>query len=60
MTLVRLGSIQPPDSTLANSRARVALLTFEFELEINRPESSGGIILRIPVNDNIDAPNLIA
>jgi hypothetical protein len=60
MTLVMLGSIQPPDAALANSRARVALLSFEFELEINRPESSGGIILRIPVKDNIDASNLIA
>jgi len=60
MTLVMLGSIQPPDTALANSRARVALLSFEFELEINRPESSGGIIMRIPVKDNIGASNLIA
>ena len=59
MTLVMLGSIQPPDTALANSRARVALLSFEFELEINRPESSGGLILRIPVKDNIGASNLI-
>ena len=59
-TLIMLGSIQPPDSALANSRARVALLSFEYELEINLPESSGGIILRIPVKDNIDAPTLIA
>lgn len=59
MNLEMLGSIQTPDANLVNSRARVALLSFEFELEINRPESSGGIILRIPVQDNIDAPNLI-
>ena len=60
MGLEMLGSIQPPDSNLVNSRGRVALFSFEYELEINRPESSGGIILRIPVKDNLDAPNLIA
>ncbi|HEX7333730.1 MAG TPA: hypothetical protein VF290_19670, partial [Pyrinomonadaceae bacterium] len=54
MTVIKLGSIQPPEAGLANSRARIALFSFEFELEINRPESSGGIILRIPVEDNID------
>lgn len=60
MGLIKLGSIRPPDPNLAGSRARLALLSFEFELEINRPESSGGIILRIPVNENIDASNVIA
>ena len=49
MHLVRLGSIRRPDETLAQSRARVALLSFEFELKINEPESSGGTILRIHV-----------
>lgn len=60
MNLVTLGNIQPPDSALANSRARVAVLSFEFELQINRPESSGGIILRIPVEDNLDVPAIVA
>jgi len=60
MSLEMLGTIQTPNSDLGNSRSRVAVLSFDYELEINRPESSGGIILRIPVKDNIDAPNLIA
>jgi hypothetical protein len=60
MNLITLGNIQPPDSALANSRARVAVLSFEFELQINRPESSGGIILRIPVEDNLDVPAIVA
>ncbi len=52
MNLVKLGSIQPPDEALAKSRARVALLSFEFELKINQPESAGGIILSVQVKSN--------
>ncbi len=53
MSVVELGSIRPPDPNLANARTRVAQFSFEFELEVNRPESSGGIIQRIPVNANV-------
>lgn len=59
MNLVTLGRIGPPDAALANSRARLAVLSFEFELKINRPDSSGGIILRIPVNANLDVPAVV-
>jgi hypothetical protein len=55
MDLAILGSLRPPDAALANSRARVAVLSFEFELEINRPESSGGIIRRINIAETIGA-----
>jgi len=58
MQLITLGRIQPPDAAMANSRARELVLSFEFELQINRPESSGGIILRIPVEENLDAPTV--
>lgn len=56
MNLVRLGNIRPPDALLANSRARLAVLSFEYELKINRPESSGGIIRRIEVDADLNAP----
>lgn len=54
MNLVKLGSIQKPDEGLAQSRARVALLSFEFELKINQPESSGGIIVGVRVKSHLD------
>jgi len=38
ISLVSLGSIQAPNAGLANSRARVALFYFEYELNINRPD----------------------
>lgn len=53
MSLVSLGSIQAPDAALANSRARIALFSFEYELKINRPDSSGGIILGVRVEGNM-------
>jgi hypothetical protein len=53
MTLVRLGSIHAPNAALANSRDRVALFSFEYELKINRPDSSGGIIQGIRVEGNM-------
>lgn len=55
MDLTMLGSLRPPDAALANSRARVATVSFEFELEINRPESSGGIIQRIHIEETMGA-----
>jgi hypothetical protein len=60
VSLITLDSIKPPDSALANSRARAAVLSFQFELKIDRPDSSGGIILRIPVTSNIGAPTIVA
>ena len=59
MSLVSLGHIRPPDAALANSRARLAVLSFEYELKLNRPDSSGGVILRIPVNANLDVPAVV-
>ena len=59
---VSLGSIAKPEVT-PTLRRRTARLTFTFEREINRPDSSGGIITRIPVTsqmpDGADPPGII-
>jgi hypothetical protein len=47
--LTDLESIERPDAALDNARARAMTFEFEYEAVINRPESSGGIIQRIPV-----------
>lgn len=60
MDLMKLGSIGAPEEGLAKSRARDLLFSFEFERKINRPESSGGIIQRIPITANFDAPTIVA
>jgi hypothetical protein len=49
LSLERLGSIGAPEAAFAGSRRRSARFRFEYEHEVNRPESSGGIIRRIPV-----------
>jgi hypothetical protein len=43
-----------PDPTLVRARRRLARFSFEFEQEINTPESSGGVIQRIPVQALVD------
>jgi hypothetical protein len=49
VALTELESIGRPDTTLNNARSRTLAFEFEYEAVINRPESSGGIIQRIPV-----------
>jgi hypothetical protein len=49
LALTELESIGRPDATLNNARSRTMAFEFEYEAVINRPESSGGIIQRIPV-----------
>ena len=49
LSLVELGAIGRPDAQFGNSRTRTLLFDFELEITINQPESSGGIIRRIPV-----------
>jgi hypothetical protein len=53
MQLTELQPVRPPDPNAENIRTRVALFSFQFEFEINQPESSGGIILKVPVNSNV-------
>ncbi len=47
-----LGSIGLPEQS-PKLRRRTARLTFTFEREVNRPDSSGGIIARIPVTSEL-------
>ncbi len=49
ISLFTLESIGRPDATLNNARSRAMTFEFEYEAVINRPDSSGGIIQRIPV-----------
>jgi hypothetical protein len=62
LTPVSLGSIGLPE-TAPKVRRRTLRMSFTFEQEINRPDSSGGIIARIPVTsrlgDGADPPGII-
>ena len=49
---VSLGSVAKPETSPA-LRRRTARLSFTFEREVNRPDSSGGIITRIPVTSRM-------
>lgn len=55
IALASISSTVPPLAAQADSRARSAIFSFEYEHEVNRPDSSGGLILRIPVVSRIDA-----
>jgi hypothetical protein len=61
LTPVSLGSIGIPE-TAPKARRRTARWTFSFEQEVNTPDSSGGIIARIPVTsqlgDGADPPGI--
>jgi hypothetical protein len=46
--LAELSSVGPPDAPGANARSREQEFDFRFELVVDRPESSGGIIRRVP------------
>ena len=46
-----LGSIGGPELAFGNCRRRSARFTFEFEQHIDRPDSSGGIIRHIPIQE---------
>lgn len=55
LSLERLGSIGAPEADFASSRRRSARFRFEYEHEVNQPESSGGIIRRIPVTTRLSS-----
>ena len=48
-TVAEIGSIGAADPPIPDARRRIVRFRFEFEQEINVPDSSGGIIQRIPV-----------
>jgi hypothetical protein len=51
--ILELSSIRRADPLFAGARSRAIRFAFDYELEINRPDSSGGIIQRIPVTANV-------
>jgi len=48
-TVAEIGSIGAADPPIPGARRRIVRFRFEFEQEINVPDSSGGVIQRIPV-----------
>ena len=53
ISLQSLGSIGPVEAAAANGRRRQALLKFQFENDVDQPESAGGVIQQIPVTANV-------
>lgn len=49
-----LTSICVPDATRVNARGRTARFSFDYEYEINRPDSSGGVIRRVPITSRLN------
>ncbi|MGQ0648982.1 MAG: hypothetical protein ACT4P7_15610 [Gemmatimonadaceae bacterium] len=62
LVVTSLGSIGAAEA-LSTARRRTARFAFTFEREINRPDSSGGVIARIPVTsrqgDGGDPPGFV-
>ncbi|WP_164018126.1 hypothetical protein [Pyxidicoccus trucidator] len=51
-----LGSVGVPEVAAPQARRRTARLGFEFERDVDRPESSGGVIRQIPVVAEVGLP----
>jgi uncharacterized protein (DUF697 family) len=49
LALAQVGSIVATDAAHASARRRSAVLSFDYEHEINRPDSSGGVIRSVRV-----------
>jgi len=58
LLLGQVTSVGPPAATLANARGRSLRFTFEYEHEINRPDSSGGVIRRIPITTRLRSTSI--
>jgi hypothetical protein len=56
-SVIELSSIGAADPQRANARLRTVRVAIDFEQEINRPDSSGGVIRRIPVTTRLDLPS---
>jgi hypothetical protein len=55
MRLSKLGSLGPPEKDFAQARRRKAVFSFQFEHVVDDPESSGGIIRRVPITTRLKA-----
>ncbi|HEY8210998.1 MAG TPA: hypothetical protein VIG99_26125 [Myxococcaceae bacterium] len=53
ISLQSLTSIGPPETAAANGRRRQARLAFQYEHDVDRPESAGGVIQQIPFTANV-------
>ncbi len=56
--LGQVSSIGLPVAAQANARGRSLQFSFEYEHEINRPDSSGGVIRRIPITTRLQATSI--
>jgi hypothetical protein len=55
LSLAQIGPVLASDAARASARRRSALLGFEYEHEINRPDPSGGLIARVDIATVVDA-----
>ncbi|HVE85579.1 MAG TPA: hypothetical protein VND93_22150 [Myxococcales bacterium] len=55
ISLQGLGSVGGPEQ-VTNARRRKALLQFQYEHDVDRPESAGGVIQGIPITANVGLP----
>jgi hypothetical protein len=55
VALLSLSAIGPTDPLRAGSRARLLSNSFEYEHQIDRPDSSGGVIRRIPITSHLQS-----
>jgi len=53
ISVAELTPVAPPDTLRGNARARSARFSFQYTHEINRPDSSGGIIQRTPITSRL-------
>ena len=56
LALAQVGSIVATDPAHASARRRSAVFAFDYEHEINRPDSSGGVIGSVLVQTTDDSP----
>ena len=53
-SVAEIGTIGAADLPLANARRRVVRFTYEYEEDVNVPESSGGIIQRVSIQASVN------
>lgn len=54
LSLTDLDSVAAPDADRFDARARRLHFAFDYEHEVDRPDSSGGIIARVPIITDVD------
>jgi len=59
IALVQAGAIVATDAAHASARRRSAVFDFDCEHEINRPDSSGGVIRIVPIATTLDTAHAV-